>query len=103
MPFKTDKIAIDTPFFDRRTKIIPCQRQMIPVWWANGASIHSLAKMFKVDRRVIQFILFPERQKKNIKDRKLRGGWVQYYDKQYHADKQREHRQYKYKLLKNSI
>lgn len=32
-----------------------------------------------------------------------RGGWVQYYDKEYNNKKQKEHRRYKYELLKNSI
>ena len=103
MPYKTDKIAIDCVFFDRRTKILPCQKAMIPIWWKAGASIRSIARMLGVDKRNIQFILFPDRKKKNIKDRKIRGGWKVYYDKEYNTKTQREHRKYKYKLLKDTI
>lgn len=56
--------------------------------------------MFKVNKRLIQFILFPERAKKNRELRKERGGSVIYYVKEKHTQAIREHRNYKQKLSK---
>ena len=102
MPYKTDKKAIKDPFLDRRRKLLPCQKEMVVYWYkVQGASINSIAKMFKVNKRLIQFILFPERHKKNLSDRQDRGGWQQYYDKEKHAEYTADHRQYKHKILKD--
>lgn len=73
---------------------------MIPIWYANGSSINSIARMLNVNKRNIQFILFPERKKKNISDRHDRGGWKQYYDKNKSSDNQKEHRNYKKEIFK---
>lgn len=101
MPYKTDKIAISDPFLSRRVKLLPCQREMIHWWYAAGISITSIAKLFKVSKRLVQFELFPERKEKNLADRENRGGSMKYYDKEYNTSKVREHRQYKYKTLKD--
>lgn len=100
MPRKTDKIPIADPFLDRRTKLLPCQKEMVRYWHRSGASIHSIAKLFKVSKRSIQFILFPERQLKNREDRDDRGGWQQYYDRAKNTEAQRDHRNYKTFTLK---
>ena len=100
MPYKTDKLKIDNQFLDRRTKLIDCQKELIKYLFANSdISINGLARQFKVNKRLIQFILFPERQKKNLIDRKNRGGTMYYYDKDYHKEKMKEHRRYKHKIL----
>lgn len=101
MPYTTEKQALKDPFLDRRRKLLPCQREMVEYWYkVQGASITSIAKMFKVNKRLIQFILFPERHKKNISDRQDRGGWQQYYNKEDHAESMKDHRRYKHKTLK---
>lgn len=101
MPSKTDKLKLGSPFLSRRVKLLPCQKEMI-IWWHSNTeiSIRALARMFHVNRRLIQFILFPERKKRNLECRKQRGGSMQYYDKSYHKEKIREHRQHKRKTLK---
>jgi len=100
MPYKTDKMKLDSPFFDRRVKLLPCMKEMIHILYNDGMSIHSLAKQFNVNKRLIQFELFPERRQKNLDDREKRGGWKQYYkSKEEHAAIQRDHRRYKYKVL----
>jgi len=71
--------------------------------WVSGtntASIHSLSKLFRVSRRTIQFILYPERQAKNLEDRAKRGGTKQYYDREKNNAYMKTHRQYKHKTLK---
>lgn len=73
---------------------------MVKYWYNTGTGIRALARMFKVDKRLIQFILFPERKQKNLEDRQARGGSKQYYNREYHNKKTDEHRKYKYKILK---
>ena len=104
MPYFSDKLALDCPFFDKRTKLLPCQKELIKLRYSEGTyGIRELGRMFKVNKRLIQFILFPERQKKNLADRKARGGWAQYYDKEKNNEAQKEHRAYKYKTLKKLL
>lgn len=102
MPYKTDKLAINDFFIDRRTKMLPCQKERAKQLYSEGIGIRALARMFHVDKRLIQFLLFPERQKKNVQDREKRGGWKQYYDKTKHAEAIKDHRKYKHKVLKQS-
>jgi hypothetical protein len=100
VPFKTEKAKLDSPFFDRRVKLLPCMRERIHVLYEEGRSIHSLAKQFNVNKRLIQFELFPERKEKNLADREKSGGWKQYYKGgEEHNATQREHRRYKYETL----
>ena len=103
MPYKTEKTAINDPFLDRRTKLLPCQREMVHYWYGIGTSINGIARIFKVNKRLIQFELFPERHKKNLQHRRDRGGSVIYYDKEYHNEHMNDHRAYKYKLLKDTL
>lgn len=99
MPAIVDKYTISDPFLDRRTKLIPCQREMVKYWYDQGHSINSIAKLFKVNKRLIQFTLFPERHKKNLEDRRDRGGSKIYYDSDVNTITQRNHRKYKQKLF----
>lgn len=97
MPRKTDLIKIADPFMDRRTKLLPCQREMVHHWYGLDHSINSIAKMFRVNKRLIQFELFPERKKRNIELRQERGS---YYNKSKNTVAMREHRDYKKELFK---
>lgn len=101
MPYTTEKLALKDPFLDRRRKLLPCQKEMVVYWYkVQGASINSIAKMFRVNKRLIQFILFPERHKKNLSDRQDRGGSKIYYDREEHNQAMKDHRAYKHKVLK---
>ena len=99
MPYITDKKKIGNPALDRRVKLLPHQKEEIKRLHKKGMAIRAITRKYNVNRRLIQFILFPERHKKNLKDRKKRGGWKQYYKKEYHTEKIREHRRYKYATL----
>ena len=96
-----DRHAIKDPFLDRRTKLIPCQKEMV-VWWYNnrGLTVGELAKMFNVSRRTIEFTLFPELLEQNKQKLLDRGGASIYYDKEKHKEKTKNHREYKRKILK---
>lgn len=100
MPYKTEKMKLDSPFLDRRVKLIPCQKEMMIWWWKQGTSQRALAKMFNVSRRIVQFTCMPEKLEECKKRRAERGGWKQYYKGgEEWAGVQREHRQYKHKTL----
>lgn len=99
MPYKTDKKAIDDPFLDRRTKLLPCHKEMIIFWRNKGLSQRELARMFNVSRRLITFVIDPDKQKSNLARREERGGSNIYYDKDSHTKSVRHHRRYKHQIL----
>ena len=99
MPYLTDKKALNDPFLKRSCKLLPCQKEMVKYRHGLGESIHSLSKVFKVSRRLIQFTLYPNRQEKNLIDRANRGGTKIYYDKDKHKSAMKDHRKYKHKTL----
>lgn len=102
MPYKfeTDKIKLNSPFLDRRFKLLPCQKEMVLYWTKQGLSQRKIAKMFKVSRRLITFIQDPKKKEKDLENRQNRGGSRQYYKggKEW-ATTIREHRRYKKKVL----
>ena len=101
MPFKfdTDKLRI-TPKFDRRIKIPKSEYPVILKLHKSGCAIRAIARKYSVNKRLIQFILFPERKVKNLQDRIERGGSRQYYDKDKWKIVMQEHRNYRRKLFK---
>ena len=103
MPFKTDSVKIGCPFLDRRTKLLPCQKEMVVHYSNLGYSQRKLATMFNVSKRLIQFTISPEKLAKNIELRNDRGGSNIYYKKETHTKYMRKHRRYKNDLLKNTI
>jgi hypothetical protein len=104
MPYKTDKLKLDSPFLDRRVKLLPCQKEMVIYWSNQGLSQRKLAKMFKVSRRLITFIQDPKRLEKSLENRAARGGSKAYYKGGAEwAETMRNHRRYKYEVLKNTI
>jgi hypothetical protein len=99
MPRKTDTIAIKDKALKRSAKLLDCQRERIVSLHSNGNSITGLGKMFKVSKRLIQFIIFPERKIKNLELRKQKGGSKIYYNKESHTIAIKKHRQYKKELF----
>jgi hypothetical protein len=76
MPFTSERPGLRLPESeDRRRKLTSAQHARIRTLWERGASIHSLARRFEVDRRLIQFSLFPERKKNVGRD------WRKYHDR----------------------
>jgi len=101
MPRKTDGMKIGDSFFKRSSKLLPCQKEMVVYWHDRGHSTRKLASMFNVSRRLIQFIIDPEKHKANLERRRETGGSSQYYDREYHTKKIKEHRDYKKNLFNN--
>lgn len=101
MPYKfeTDKIPMPEGK-DRRVKLTPEDKTLILVLYRDGThSQRSLARQFGVSRRLIQFILDPEKHKRNLELREARGGSKAYYDKDKNRKAMQEHRQYKKSVL----
>lgn len=99
MPYKTEKLKLGDQFLKRNVKLIDCQKAMIHWHHKNGMSITSIGKLFRVNKRMIQFVLFPERHARNLELRKQRGGSKIYYDREKNNKAQREHKAYKHKTL----
>lgn len=60
----------------KTTKYTDEQREQVKQWHKEGKSIHSIAKDIPMSRRMVQFILFPERAvlaKKNFAKRQKDG------------------------------
>ena len=85
MPNKLDNVALNSPFFDRRVKLLPCQKENVKNLHDRGASIRAIARMYNVDKRTVQFTIYPERKEQNYKLRVERGGSTQYYNKEKHT------------------
>ena len=101
MPYITDKQKINCPFFDKRTKLLPCQRERMISLHTAGLSQRKLASIFSVSRRLVQFVTCPEKKVKDLENRRDRGGSKVYYKggEDWNAT-MREHRKYKYQLFK---
>lgn len=102
MPYahETRRLRIPTePGSDRRVKLSCSDKAAIrEAHVVQGASIRQLAYQFKVSRRTIQFLLYPERAVENQKRRAERGGSKVYYDREAHADSMRGYRRHKKQL-----
>lgn len=102
MPYKSEKIKIAGTKNDRRVKLT--EQDRADILELTGMSIRGIARMYGVDKRLIQFILYPERKAKNLLDRKNRGGSMAYYDKDKQKEYMKKHRHYKQELyLKGEI
>ena len=90
---------------DRRRKLTEDQKEYIR-WLREeeGLSQRKLAAMFGVSRRLITFVLDPEKEKRSkaiFKQRKKEGRYK--YTKEQWAEVMKEHRHYKEQLHKDGI
>lgn len=102
MPYKTEKIKYDCPFLDKRVKLLPCQKERMIRLHKTGASQRKLASIFNVSRRLVTFILDPDKKIKDLENRRDRGGSSIYYKggKDWN-ETMKKHRKRKQELLKN--
>jgi hypothetical protein len=101
MPYKCEKLHIPKDK-DRRVKLNDEQKQAIQDMYPEFSQ-RELARKFKVSRRLITFILNPQKLKDNLEARKLRGGSAQYYSKDTQKAYMKTHRHYKHKLYKAGL
>ena len=70
---------------DKRVKIEKSEHDYIrKLYHVEKMSKRAIARHYNVDKRLIDFIVDPESEKRNIALRKKRGGWKRYYDKEKH-------------------
>jgi len=99
MPYKHIEKKIPEEL-DRRVKLTKSQKDEIYLIYNlyNAYSQGELAKMYGVSKRLIQFIVDPDKLKRNYQKRVENGGSKQYYNKDKHTLQIREHRRYKQEL-----
>ena len=80
---KVDELKIKN---DKRKKLTDHDKQMIKYFYEQGHSIGSLARRYNVNKRTIQFLLFPERleHNKELRKQRLLLDTQRYYDKEEH-------------------
>ena len=64
-----------------------------------GMSLRQLAKVFKVDKRTVQFVCDPEKLEASQAARERRGGSKRYYRTDRNTKAMREHREHKKKVF----
>lgn len=99
MPYKSEKIKIAGTKFDRRIKLTEEDKKEILRLRKEGYSQRKLARAFNVSRRLITYILDPQKLVENKRRRKEAGGSMQYYKNEYNSKKIKETRRYKQKLF----
>lgn len=87
---------------DKRVKIPKEDHDHIRARVARGEGIRAIAREYDVDKRLVQFIVFPERLALNRELRKKRGGWKKYYDKDKHRVEMQKHRAHLSSIIKKA-
>ncbi len=101
MPYKSEHIAISGTQYDRRQKLTPEQKaEIFHRYHTENVSQRKLAREYGVSRRLITFIIDPDKQeqsRQSLKQRKAKGLYKP--DKQKWAATVREYRRYKQQLF----
>lgn len=86
---------------DRRVRLTDEEREDIKeLHFVKGWGVRKIARTYShVSRRLIQFVLFPDRLKVVADNAKNKKAWLIYYDKEKHTKAMREHRRYKQSIL----
>lgn len=102
MPYKVQKKGVLLPRDkDRRVKYTEADKQQVRDLHASGMPQRAIARETGMSRRLVSFVLFPERHevvKRQYSERRKDG---RYYDKDTHREATKNHRRYKHKVLKN--
>lgn len=97
MPYKFDTDKVKLPEgFDRRIKLSKEQREEI---FASTLSQRKLALLYKVSRKLIRYVKFPETYAADLEAR--RGRWKDFYDKKSHRRYMQNHRRYKQTIMQS--
>ncbi|MGG4105202.1 hypothetical protein AAXB25_14895 [Paenibacillus lautus] len=104
MPYKFEKTPINNPEHDKRVKLTDEQRENIRAEYALGnISTRGLERKYGVSRRLIQFILSPEKQEKAKKDFAERQKDGRYYSKEKQREYIKKHRRHKKELVEKGL
>ena len=94
MPYQSEKKALLDPFLDRRTKLLPCQRERLLRLREAGGTYQEVADVMGVSKRSAYFVVNPEKKAEN-KARSINPP----FDKAKHAAAMRAHRQHKHTVF----
>ncbi len=83
---------------DRRRKIPTSEYETIRAKYKALKSMRAVARLYNVDKRLIQFIVYPERKEAYQKMRYKQKIWLKYYDRESHTISIRKHRKRKREL-----
>ena len=101
MPRKSDSVAIKNKSLDRRVKLTDEERiEIADAYKSGGTSYNKLAVEYGVSKRLIMFIVNPDKYevtKKQFAERQKDG---RYYDREKHNKAVKKHRDYKKELFK---
>lgn len=99
MPYLSEKIKLPRTL-DRRVKLTQEDKDDILLRYKRGEAIHAIARAFKgvCSKRMIQFVVFPERLEKLVKKHIAEKSHLKYYNKEKWRETMREHRAYKQDL-----
>ena len=105
MPYKSQKIPICGTEYDRRQKLTPEQRAEIYHRYHTGyVSQRQLAREYGVSRRLITFIIYPDKLEESRRQlKRCRAKGLYKPDKKKWAATVREHRHYKQELFKQGL
>ncbi len=87
--------------YDGRKKLTEEDKEKIKdLYYKERWSINSIARTGICSKRMVQFILFPERKKRMEEQKKQEKRWKRYYDTKKRREEMRKHRQKLKKLNK---
>ena len=102
MPYKMETEHMKMPqLLKKSAKLTQSDKEEIRYRYliVGGVSQRELAREYDVSKRLIQFCIYPEKQKANYAARVARGGHKQYYSKEKNTTAVRESRQHKQELF----
>jgi len=98
MPYKHTELKIPKQH-DKRIKLTDKDRaEIIDLYAAGIYSQRQLAAIYGVSRRLIVFVIYPERREANYQTRVANGGSKQYYNREKHTIAMQTHRKHKQAL-----
>lgn len=103
MPYSEHKNNPIPPEYDRRRKLSEADKASIREEWEAGKAQRQLAREYGVSRRLISFIVHPDKlteARRLFRERQKEG---RYYDKDKHTAQVRKHRRYKQSLINQDI
>lgn len=102
MPYKSEKIKIEFTKHDNRIKLTDEQRTNILKDYSTGLfSQRELAKKYKVDRKTIYNIIYPEKYQEQLEKNKINQHSKQYYSKEKQKEYIKKYRHHKQDLFLN--
>lgn len=104
MPYTFDRIPINNKKHDRRVKLSDQDREEIRELYAKGdISQQALADKYNVSKRLVHFIIHPEKEVAARKQFKARQKDRRYYDKDKQRMYMKKHREHKKELYKKNL